>query len=119
VSYEDAKIRLEDGTLTIRQYYFPTGTAKRVSLSEVDRIGTYDMGPWTGRLRIWGSGDLRHWFNNDLHRPAKTKAFVLHLRNRSVRPVVTPDRPDDFQRELREAGIHLEPARAWWQRSPR
>jgi hypothetical protein len=115
LSYADKKLELEDGTLTIRQYYFPTRSAKRVRLSDIDHVGTYDMGPWTGRYRFWGSGDLQHWFNNDFGRVTKTKAFILYLRNGFVRPVVTPDRPEEFRQELNKAGIRLEPARMPWQ----
>jgi hypothetical protein len=111
VSYEDPKIRCDGGTITIRQYYFPFANAKRIALADIDHVETYEMGNLTGKYRIWGSGDLRHWFNNDGRRPGKTGAFILHLRDSWFRPVVTPDRPDEFRRELEQAGIRLEAAK--------
>jgi hypothetical protein len=48
-------------------------------------------------MRIWGTGDFRHWFNLDVSRPRKHVALVLDVGG-WVRPVITPDRPDEVQR---------------------
>ena len=109
MGYEDPKIRFDGSTITIRQYYFPFATAKTIAITDIDRVETYEMGAWTGQYRIWGSGDLRHWFNNDGGRPGKTGAFILCLRSSWFRPVVTPDRPEEFRRELEQAGVRIGP----------
>lgn len=51
------------------------------------------MGPFTGKGRLWGSGDFRHWAPLDLKRPAKDKALIFDVGAR-VRPVITPDDPN-------------------------
>lgn len=121
MGYEDPKIRLDGSTITIRQYYFPFATPKRVALADIDHVETYEMNKWTGQYRFWGSGDFVHWFNHDFGRRKKTAAFILHLRGGGFRPVVTPDRPEEFRRELEQAGVRLGPATAEWARpgSPR
>jgi hypothetical protein len=101
--YQDQLISIQDGTLAIRRYYFPTGT-KRVRLAEITRVEEYAMGKATGRWRTWGSGDLIHWLNLDPGRRHKRQAFVIDL-GRRAKPVVTPDDPDAFRAALVAAGI--------------
>ena len=43
-----------------------------------------------------GSGDFRHWYDADAGRPHKDTAIEISL-GRRVRPVITPDRPDEFE----------------------
>jgi hypothetical protein len=53
------------------------------------------------RWRIWGSGDLRHWWNLDPRRPSKTVALVLDV-GRFVRPTITPNDPATVERLLNQ-----------------
>jgi hypothetical protein len=46
-------ISIQDGTLTIRRYYFPT-RAKRIRLKAITGVEEYAMTKGTGKLRIWG-----------------------------------------------------------------
>lgn len=59
------------------------------------------MGALTGKGRLWGSGDLRHWLPLDLSRPQKEKALILEV-GKWVRPVITPDDPDRVLALLQE-----------------
>ena len=103
--YQDPLIAIQDGTLVIRRYYFPTGT-KRIRLAGITRVDEYAMTKATGRWRTWGSGDLVHWFNLDPGRRHKQQAFVVDL-GRRAKPVVTPDDPDAFRAALVAAGIRI------------
>jgi hypothetical protein len=91
--YEDERITCLDDALVIDTYYFPFGE-KRVPYASIRAVHERDMGPgiWRGRWRIWGSGDLRHWYHYDPHRPDKRTALVLDLGG-WIRPVITPDDP--------------------------
>jgi hypothetical protein len=109
-SYQDPLISIQDGTLMIRRYYFPTGT-KRIRLAAITGVEQYPMTKATGRWRTWGSGDLVHWFNLDPGRRHKRQAFVVDL-GRRAKPVVTPDDPDAFRAALVTAGIPIAPE-AW------
>ena len=102
-SYQDPLIAIQDGTLAIRRYYFPTGT-KRIPLAQITEVQQYPMGKATGRWRTWGSGDLIHWLNLDPGRRHKRQAFIIDL-GRRAKPVVTPDDPDAFGAALVAAGI--------------
>ncbi len=108
--YSDKRIVCDAQGLTIRHYHFPVGSSKRITWSQLRRVSKLDMGTGVngGRWRIWGSGDLRHWFNLDPQRPKKRWAYILDL-GAFVRPVITPDDPAAFERELADRGKPVEP----------
>lgn len=104
--YADPLLRIADGELRIGRYYAPVAAPKRVPLGRIRQATERRMGVLSGRWRIRGSGELRHWFNLDPGRTRKTRAFVLDLGG-WTRPVVTPDDPDGFARALEAAGVPL------------
>jgi hypothetical protein len=97
--YDDGAIRCDEQGLTIRRY-FPWG-AKRIPYTSIREVTTLSL---TGansvrKWRIWGSGDLVHWWNLDPRRPRKDMALVIDV-GRRVRPTITPDDPDAVQHIL-------------------
>lgn len=81
-------------------YYFPSGT-KSVAYAQVKGLQRIEIkGVWSGKWRIWGTGNPRYWANRDTRRPKKTAGFVVDL-GRKVSPIVTPDDPDAFESVLR------------------
>jgi hypothetical protein len=58
------------------------------------------------RFRIWGSSDLRHWYNLDATRPHKKTAIVLDLGG-WILPVITPDEPDKVIGILGRHGVDV------------
>jgi hypothetical protein len=106
MAYDDGRVACTDQDLVIRGYYFPAG-AKHIPygrIRTVRRTSLTDLGRW--RTKVWGSGDLAHWFNLDPHRFRKDTAFVVEL-GRPVRPVVTPDDPDRVAAELTAHGVNV------------
>ena len=101
--YRDQLLRIEDGTLTIRRYSYALRD-RRVRLAEIRDAIDRPIGRWSGRWRLWGSGDLRRWWNLDPGRRKKTRAFELDTGSR-MRPIVTPDDPDAFADALRADGV--------------
>jgi hypothetical protein len=93
-TYRDPRITADDSGVHIRSYYFPVGS-KHIAWPSIRGVEKRSMTALRGRYRIWGSGDLRHYYNLDPQRPRKDIAFVLDL-GRHIRPVVTPDDPDAF-----------------------
>ena len=102
--YDDGVLALDGESLVIRGYYFPFGGAKTIRLADVRAVVERPMGRWTGQWRIWGSSDFRHWWNLDVGRPHKTRAFAIDAGSRT-RAAVTPDDPDAFGRALEAAGV--------------
>ncbi len=101
VLYDDGLVQLDLDGLTIRRYYFPLGTSKRISYARIKGVQEKHMGALTGKGRLWGSGDLRHWFPLDPRRPQKEKALVLDV-GKWLRPVITPEDPDRVLALLQE-----------------
>lgn len=102
--YDDGLIRLDASTLTIRHYYFPLATSKRIRYNRLRSIKNVPIGPATGQWRMWGTGDFRHWLPLDLHRPQRDAALVCDLGG-WVRPVITPKEPQRVIDILREHGV--------------
>jgi hypothetical protein len=97
--YDDGLVACTEQELIIRRYYFPFGSPKHIPYARIRGLRRIPLTLLTGRWRIWGSGDLVHYFNNDPGRPRKRVAFIVDL-GRRVKPVLTPDEPERFAEEL-------------------
>ncbi len=100
-TYDDGAIVCGPERLEIHNYYFPFGTkiVPYLQIQGLQRIAI--KGVWSGKYRLWGTSNPRYWANLDIRRPAKKVGFVLDL-GRNVHPLVTPDRPDEFEATLRD-----------------
>ena len=105
MSYDDGRVACTDDAVLIRGYYFPFGE-KRVPYASIQRVSARPMKP-LDKWRIWGSSDLRHWYNYDPERPSRDTALILSLLGRGVRPVITPERPDGVVAELEAHGVSV------------
>jgi hypothetical protein len=106
MSYDDGRVALTDDALVIRSYYFPFG-AKRIRYADISQVRRRPLVGLGGRYRIWGSGDLRHWYNLDPGRPGKSTALDIELSGKSTIPVITPDQPDEVAAELAAHGVDV------------
>ena len=103
--YDDGRIACSDTGLVIRIYY-PWG-AKRIPYERIRSVKRRQMGTWSGKWRIWGSGDFKHWFNLDARRPRKEWALVIDMGKR-VEPVITPDDVDKVISVLRDHAVQID-----------
>jgi hypothetical protein len=99
VLYDDGRVACDDTALIIRRYY-PWG-AKRVPYASIRSFRRRQLGPVRGKWRIWGSGDLKHWWNFDWGRRHKTSGLEIDL-GRWIIPTITPDDVDAVERVLGE-----------------
>ena len=93
--YDDGKIACEETGLLIRRYY-PWGS-KRIPYSSIKAVSRLPIR--VRRWRLWGSGDFRHWWNLDRHRPHKGIALALDTGG-WIRPTITPDDVEAVERIL-------------------
>jgi len=101
VGYDDGKIVCGADGLQIHSYYFPLGT-KIIPYAQIRGLQRIEIkGVFSGKWRIWGTGNPRYWANLDTMRPKKKTGFVVDL-GRKVSPIVTPDDPDAFESVIRE-----------------
>ena len=105
--YDDGRVRVHGGELTLRGYYFPWGS-KHIDVAAITELRRVELSAARGRARIWGTANPRYWANLDPGRPKKKVGFILEL-GKAVRPLVTPDDPDAFEAALRSGGSLPEP----------
>ncbi len=96
--YLDDRIECTSSEIRLRWYY-PWGT-RRIPYTAIDSMERFALSAMRGKLRIWGTGTFRYWANLDPGRPNKSVGFFLETGHR-IRPLVTPDDPDVFERIVR------------------
>ncbi len=106
MSYDDGRVALTDDELLIRTYYFPFG-ARHIRYADISQVKRVTMTGMGGRYRIWGSGDLRHWYNYDPGRPGKHTALYIELAGKGTVPVITPGQPEAVAAELAAHGVDV------------
>jgi hypothetical protein len=103
--YQDMRITCDADGLAIRGYYIPWGT-KRIRYDSIRSIRRVNMGWLTGRARLWGTANVTRWASLDHRRPFKTVGFDVNT-GAPIRPLLTPDDPDAFERAVR---AHVDPS---------
>jgi hypothetical protein len=102
--YDDGRVACTDQEIVIRHYYLMG--PKRIRYDQIRKVLEVPLGT-AGRWRIHGSGDFVHWFNFDPGRPHKTVALVLYLLDARIRPVITPDDPQQVAEEFAAHGVNI------------
>jgi hypothetical protein len=54
--YDDGLVTLDADGLTIRRYYFPMATSKRIPYTRIKGVQERHMELLTGKGRLWGQG---------------------------------------------------------------
>lgn len=110
MEYDDGLIACGDDRLLIRRYGLLL-RSKPIPYTQIRAVTKVGVGMIFQRWRIWGSTDLRHWFNFDWGRRHKDVGLVLDLGER-VKPVITPDDPERVVAILRHHGVAGDSARS-------
>ena len=100
--YDDGQVQLDRHALTLRRYYFPSGTAKVIPLRAIKGYRAESLGVLMQRFRIWGSSDLRRWLPLDVRRPLKSVLVTLDVPGTWPAPACTPEDPEMFLAMLAE-----------------
>jgi len=101
ILYSDSLVEISAETILFRRYYFPVG-AKRLKLSDIERIIVQKPGFFTGKYRLQGSAGLHTWFPMDLQRPRRSKIFLIILRRHRRRIGFTVENEGALEQILRE-----------------
>lgn len=107
VIYDDGRVVLDDDALTLRRYYFPLGTSRRIRYGEIQGVRARPMGWLTGKGRGWGTARPDYWLPLDLSRWRRSTLLVLDL-GRRVKPAFSPAEPDVVLRLLSQR-THRDP----------
>jgi len=119
--YDDGRVICTDQEVILRNYYGPF-VAKHISYEEIREVRDV---PNRWKNRTGGSGDFVYRLNWDPHRRGKDRALVIYLREKGgseskvsalgtpgepgprVKPVMTPDDPDQVIAELVAHGVSV------------
>lgn len=104
--YDDGLVQLDRHALTLRRYFFPSGTAKVIPLRAIKGYRAESLGVLMQRFRIWGSSDLRRWLPLDVRRPLKSVLVTLEVPGTWPAPAFTPEDPEQFLAMLAEVLQH-------------
>jgi hypothetical protein len=104
VLYSDSLIEISAETILFRRYYFPFG-AKRLKLSDIERIVVQKPSFFTGKFRLQGSAGLHTWSPMDLQRPRRRKIFFIRLRSQKLRISFTVENDAAVEHILREKNL--------------
>ncbi|MBU2488732.1 MAG: hypothetical protein KKA60_05015 [Proteobacteria bacterium] len=80
VLYEDPLVRITDDGIRFSGFHFFVGK-KFIPFSGVEKVVVLDNSLATGKWRIHGSGDFRHWFPLDWRRPGRDRIFILFRKD--------------------------------------
>ncbi len=93
ILYEDAGLIVTPSYILIRKYYFPLATSKTILFSEVENV---QLNSSEGVTHRWGicTKYLNNWFPLDSKRGEKKKFLSIKLKNKDIKPSITPDDPE-------------------------
>jgi hypothetical protein len=104
VLYSDSLVEISAETILFRRYYFPFG-AKRLKLSDIERVVAQKPSFATGKYRLQGSAGLHTWFPMDPYRPRRSKIFFMTLRGKKHRIGFTVEDEPAVEHILRERNL--------------
>ncbi len=103
--YEDKLVEIRGDSLTLKNYYFPSMSPKRIPFDEIERIEIKQASILTGKWRIQGTGDFRTWFPFDSSRPKRDKIFFIHYKNKWMRSAFTVEDSQKTAEILKEKDL--------------
>lgn len=84
VLYDDKDVKIRESGITIKCYYFPIGTSKRIPISKIKDVEFIN----SSSSRIWGTGTFEYWFALDSKRMGY-ESFIAIDNGSSVKPAFT------------------------------
>ncbi len=82
--YTDSLVKITNNYILLRKYYFTTFTSQKINFSDIAYVELAKPSLMTGKFRIWGTGDFKHWFPLDLHRTKRDVIFIIHRRHHNL-----------------------------------
>lgn len=105
ILYQDNLLEITDEEIVFHRYYFPLGSDKRVSWTEIESVRVKEPSFFGGSWRLWGTGDLRTWYPQDNKRPSRDRLFTAYLRNSVRRIGFTVEDSEKVTAILEERGL--------------
>ena len=80
--YQDTLVSISPTHVRIKNYYYPNGADKLVSVQDIEWVQIKKPSIMNGKWRFWGTGNLRTWFASDYGRPGRDTIFVMKLKKK-------------------------------------
>ncbi len=82
--YEDKLVIINNYSITIKNYYFPSHSCIIVKYDDIARVTVKQPTITTGKYRYWGTGDFVHWYPMDKNRSRRDLIFFLYRKNKKI-----------------------------------
>lgn len=84
ILYKDYLIEIDDASLTLNNYYFPTLKLKKIEFSKIDSVECVEPSLLTGKWRLGGTGDFKTWFPADFSRNKRDATLLIHQKQKKI-----------------------------------
>jgi len=102
ILYQDSLVVIEEDGITLKNYYFPSMSSKKILFTDVENIKVYEPSILRGKWRIQGTGDFRTWYPADSYRYKRDKIFVIIYKNKWMRSAFTVENSNNVREILAE-----------------
>lgn len=108
ILYQDSLVIIDDNSITLKKYYYPSLSSKKILFSDIIKIKAFEPTILNGKWRISGTGDFRTWFPWDSARPKRDKIFKIFYKNKIwVRSGFTVENSKKVEEILHTKGLLL------------
>jgi hypothetical protein len=105
ILYQDNLIEISNDSLTLKNYYFPSKSPKKIFFTEIKEIETKQPSFFSGKWRVHGTGDFRTWYPQDSKRHKRNKIFVITYKNKWMRSGFTVENSETVEKILIKKGL--------------
>jgi hypothetical protein len=83
ILYSDKLVTITGNAITFQNYSLFL-KPRRVHFTDIDHIDVLEPALFTGKYRMWGSGDFSRWFPLDSSRSSRDKIFHAYVKTRGM-----------------------------------
>jgi hypothetical protein len=105
VLYQDSLVEIKEGSMILKNYYFPLMSSKNILFKDIGRIEIKEPTLMSGKWRIQGTGDFKTWYALDSSRPKRDKIFLIIYKNKWMRSGFTVEDSKKVEEIFRRKGI--------------
>lgn len=102
ILYQDNLVKINDDSITLNKFYFPTLSQKVILFSDIDKIEVRKPTIWSGKWRIHGTRNFRTWYPYDSSRPKRDRIFIVRYKNKWIQSGFTVENSAEVESILRE-----------------
>jgi hypothetical protein len=102
ILYRDKLVEINDDSIVLNKFYFPTLSPKVIAFSDIYKIEVRKPTIWSGKWRIHGTGNFRTWYPYDSSRPKRDRIFIVSYKNKWIQSGFTVENSAKVESILRD-----------------